>query len=95
MCAAGSAIAAEASDNNLFSIWFSQLAITDLIDLLEIPEDDLHQTESHPLRLQISTQINQSLHSDFTNLMNYRQHCIVDLPRLWYLLDKRIALLLF
>ena len=38
MCAAGSAIVAEVSDNNLFSIPFSQLAIIDLIDLLEIPK---------------------------------------------------------
>lgn len=49
MCAAGSAIVAEVSDNNLFSIWFSQLAIIDLIDWLEIPEDHLPQKESHPL----------------------------------------------
>lgn len=49
MCAAGSAIVAEVSDNNLFSIWFIQLAIIDLIDWLEIPEDHLPQKENHPL----------------------------------------------
>lgn len=95
MCAAGSAVVAEVSDDNLFSIWFSQLAIIDLTDLLEIPEDHLPQKESHPLRLQISSQINQSLHSDFGNLMNYHQHCNADLPWLWYLFNKHIALLLF
>lgn len=57
MCTAGSAVVAEVSDDNLFSMWFSQLAIIDLIDLLEIPEDCLPQKESHPFDFKLVAKI--------------------------------------